>query len=79
MNTGDASGLSKCGSTSARDLPRSSRISACRALSTSRKSRGFGTLSVIASKIALPVSLIVGIGLATMKMPNAAPQMITNS
>ena len=79
MNTGDSLGLSKCGSTSARDLPRSSRISACNALRTSRKSRGFGTLSVIDSTIALPESLMTAIGLATMKMPSAAPPMITNS
>ena len=59
LKISDSLGLSKWPSTSLRDLPRSSRISACSTLRTSRKSRGFGALSVTASTIALPQSLIV--------------------
>jgi hypothetical protein len=72
-------GVSKWPSTSLRDLARNSRINACSTLNTSRKSRGFGALSVIASTNALPLSLIVAKVLPMMKTPSEAPRMITNS
>ena len=79
LKISNSPGLSKCASTSLRGLALSSRINACNALSTSRKSRGLGTLSNTASTIALPQSLIVAIELATMKMPSAEPAMMRNS